>query len=264
VDVKKTLEHIVNLHDAGAQGVVINGTTGDGHLISHAAKLLLIKAVGRLAREKRFRRDFALVTGTGTTDTGQALEIIRTARNQGFHGILALPPKGALEQKLRHFSALANACDSRDPRRKLGLFLYHHPGLKAFISPRLLGTLMQRHEVVLGLKDFEGKEGVLAGWNRQVMHFSGGRRPVILVGSDKLITRGLALGAAGAVFGAGNTANGLRAGLRVFRHYKARRFKKVRLAQGDLDDEVDKLLGGPSGADGFRDMARLNRLLPSH
>jgi len=250
VDAKATAKHVLALHDSGAEGVVVNGTTGGGHEMSVDEKVAVIREVGKLHLDGMLRKGFVLITGTGTQDAQEAEAIIREAHKNGFHGVLALPGKPAIG----FYEKLARACASTG----LALMLYNHPRLdkKYSFAPDVLARLMARFPSVIGVKDSSGAPSLLSEWKSAAKKGSG-REPLVAVGEDKLVHYNLSLGHNAAIAGTANTREGLRFLLGVFKNHRLGRPKLAAEAQKKLAAVTDRLLAHPLG---FRIAAEENRL----
>lgn len=253
VDVDATLRHVLLLQKHGAGGVVINGTTGDGHELRQGDKLALIDGVGKLKREGKINENFVLLTGIGTGDIIRAKQIVAAARQNGFHGILALPHKS---KQFHFYEELARECENGE---KLAMLLYHHPRLRKnyVVSPDDLAVLMKHNECVVGVKDSAPDGKLHAEWLALATSLAG-RTPLLAIGEDFLVHEGLKAGATAAIAGTANTSKGIAALRQVFRHHLARNGRLATAAQKRLGRETQRLLDGP---DGFRSEARKNRLM---
>lgn len=249
VNVAATINHVVNLQKHGARGVIVNGTTGEGHLLKHEDKLRLIAAAGELQREGVLKKDFMLITGTGTENVAEALEILAAANSNGFHAALVLPPKN--KEKMSFYQELAES-------NLLPILVYNHPRLhpEYSFSPTDLGQLMKAHHTIVGVKDSSGDKKVLHEWLTTVRKISD-RDPLLAIGEDYFVQEGLAkAGATAAIAGAANTKPGLKHLINIFRHHHAGDLTKAAEAQVELDKEIDLLL--KKGV--FRDNAKKRRL----
>src|SRR5262249_35179209 len=109
----------VHLVDAGNDGLVLNGTTGESPTTSDAEKAQLLRAVAGAAGDRAH-----VVAGVGTNDTRHTVELARQAEAAGAHGLLAVTPyysKPPQEGLVRHFTAVADATG-------LPVMLYDIPG----------------------------------------------------------------------------------------------------------------------------------------
>src|SRR5689334_24333739 len=96
-----------HLVDAGNDGLIINGTTGESPTTSNAEKSELVRAVLEAVGDRAH-----IVAGVGTNDTRHSIELARAAEKAGADGLLAVtpyynkPPQAGL---VAHFTAVADA-----------------------------------------------------------------------------------------------------------------------------------------------------------
>ncbi|MET8558990.1 4-hydroxy-tetrahydrodipicolinate synthase [Streptomyces sp. NPDC004959] len=142
------------LVDAGNDGLVINGTTGESPTTSDAEKADLVRAVLEAVGDRAH-----VVAGVGTNDTRHSIELARSAEAVGAHGLLAVTPyynKPPQEGLLHHFTALADATG-------LPVMLYDIPGRSGVpISTETLVRLAE-HPRIVANKDAKGDLG-RSGW----------------------------------------------------------------------------------------------------
>src|ERR671938_1008905 len=96
-----------HLVDAGNDGLIINGTTGESPTTSDAEKSDLVRAVLEAVGDRAH-----VVAGVGTNDTHHSVELAREAERIGAHGLLVVTPyysKPPQEGLYRHFTAVADA-----------------------------------------------------------------------------------------------------------------------------------------------------------
>ena len=97
----------VHLVDAGCDGIVVSGTTGESPTTSDAEKEELLRAVVEAVGTRAH-----VVAGVGTNDTRHSVELARAAEKAGVTGLLVVtpyyskPPQQGLEA---HFRAVADA-----------------------------------------------------------------------------------------------------------------------------------------------------------
>jgi 4-hydroxy-tetrahydrodipicolinate synthase len=133
-----------HLVDAGCDGLVISGTTGESPTTTDAEKLELLRvvleAVGDRAR---------VITGAGTYDTAHSVHLAKACAAEGAHGLLVVtpyysrPPQSGL---VAHFTAVADATE-------LPVLLYDIPARSAVpIEFDTIRTLAS-HPNIVGVKD---------------------------------------------------------------------------------------------------------------
>jgi N-acetylneuraminate lyase len=221
---------------AGASGVFVAGTTGEG---------LLLHAAERIALTERFvdcaRGRLAVVAHVGAQTTAEAVTLAEHAREAGVNAVAAVgPPYYSYDdaELLAHFQAVAGAC------APVPFYLYEFRERTGYaLSESVVVELQKRAPNLVGMKVSdrhlaEVREYMLAGLD-------------VLVGSEPLIPEALALGAVGAVSGlaaglphavvrifqgleSGAHAESLRAALAGYPFQAA--LKTALVAQGVLDD----------------------------
>jgi 4-hydroxy-tetrahydrodipicolinate synthase len=147
VDYKQAAELAKNLVEAGNNGLIITGTTGEGPTLTEDEKLELYRVT------KRAVGNASIVAGTGNYNTAESVRLTREAERCGVDGMLLVvpyynnPPQEGLYQ---HFKAIAGATS-------LPCILYNVPPR----SPRNLeaGTLKRLAEIdnIVGVKEASGK-----------------------------------------------------------------------------------------------------------
>lgn len=143
-----------HLVDAGNDGLIVNGTTGESPTTSDAEKAQLVRAVVEAVGDRAH-----VVAGAGTNDTRHSVELARAAEQVGAHGLLAVTPyysKPPQEGIFRHFTAIADATD-------LPVMLYDIPGRSGVpISTETIVRLAE-HPRIVANKDAKGDLG-RASW----------------------------------------------------------------------------------------------------
>jgi len=137
----------VHLVDAGNDGLVVNGTTGESPTTSDAEKARLVSAVVEAVGDRAH-----VVAGVGTNDTRHSIELARQAETAGAHGLLTVTPyysKPPQEGLVRHFTGIADATG-------LPVMLYDIPGRSGV--PLALDTLVRlgEHPRIVANKDAKG------------------------------------------------------------------------------------------------------------
>ncbi|MBC9711783.1 4-hydroxy-tetrahydrodipicolinate synthase [Streptomyces sp. TRM66268-LWL] len=143
-----------HLVDAGNDGLIINGTTGESPTTSDAEKADLVRAVLEAVGDRAH-----IVAGVGTNDTHHSIELARAAEKAGAHGLLTVTPyynKPPQEGLYRHFKAIADSTE-------LPVMLYDIPGRSGVpISTETIVRLAE-HPRIVANKDAKGDLG-RASW----------------------------------------------------------------------------------------------------
>ncbi|HKA67925.1 MAG TPA: 4-hydroxy-tetrahydrodipicolinate synthase [Actinomycetes bacterium] len=207
VDLDAAQRLAAHLIDAGCDGLVISGTTGESPTTSDREKDQLLRAVIDAVGDRAH-----VVAGVGTYDTHHTVELVIQAEKAGANGALVVtpyynkPPQAGL---IRHFTAVADATG-------LPVMLYDIPGRTG--TPIETATLLRlaEHSNIVAVKD--AKADLFAG--AEVMAKSG---LAYYSGDDALNLPWLAVGAVGMIS--------------VVSHVAAGRYRELVSAvdAGDLD-----------------------------
>ena len=144
LDLAKAEELAAHLVELGNDGLVVNGTTGEGPTTTDHEKAELIRAVVGAVGGRA-----TVVAGAGTYDTAHSIHLARQAEKAGAHGLLVVtpyysrPPQTGL---LLHFTAIADATD-------LPVMLYDIPPRS--VIPIEVSTLqrLSEHPRIVAVKD---------------------------------------------------------------------------------------------------------------
>ncbi|MGW1028614.1 4-hydroxy-tetrahydrodipicolinate synthase [Streptomyces sp. NPDC002577] len=143
-----------HLVDAGNDGLVVNGTTGESPTTSDAEKTELVRAVLEAVGDRAH-----VVAGVGTNDTHHSIELARAAEKAGAHGLLTVTPyynKPPQEGLYRHFTAIADATE-------LPVMLYDIPGRSGVPINTETIVRLAEHPRIVANKDAKGDLG-RASW----------------------------------------------------------------------------------------------------
>ncbi|MGW6362556.1 4-hydroxy-tetrahydrodipicolinate synthase [Streptomyces sp. NBC_00009] len=143
-----------HLVDAGNDGLVVNGTTGESPTTSDAEKSDLVRAVRQAVGDRAH-----VIAGVGTNDTHHSIELARAAEKAGAHGLLTVTPyynKPPQEGLLRHFTAIADATE-------LPVMLYDIPGRSGVPINTETIVRLAEHPRIVANKDAKGDLG-RASW----------------------------------------------------------------------------------------------------
>jgi 4-hydroxy-tetrahydrodipicolinate synthase len=95
--------------EAGNEGLIVNGTTGESPTLRDSEKIQSLKVVLEAVGDRA-----TIVAGAGNNDTRHSIEIARAAQDAGAHGLLLVtpyynkPPQAGIAA---HFLAVADATD---------------------------------------------------------------------------------------------------------------------------------------------------------
>lgn len=231
---KKLAQHLV---DAGCDGLVVSGTTGESPTTTDAEKAALIgavlEAVGDRAR---------IIAGAGTYDTAHSVHLAKAAEKEGAHGLLVVTPYYSRPSQAglaAHFTAVADAT-------ALPVVLYDIPPRS--VVPIEWDTLrtVATHPNVVAVKD--AKRDLHGG--AMIMAETG---LAYYSGDDAMNVPWLAMGATGFISVWGHfAANQLREMLSAFQSGDVATARKIHVALGALDAAQTRLGGVTMSKAGLR------------
>jgi 4-hydroxy-tetrahydrodipicolinate synthase len=226
-----------HLVDAGCDGLVVSGTTGESPTTSDDEKLELLRvvleAVGDRAR---------VIAGAGTYDTAHSIRLARACAAEGADGLLIVtpyyskPPQSGL---IAHFTAVADATE-------LPVLLYDIPGRSVVpIAPDTIRALAS-HPNIVGVKD--AKADLHSGG--QIIAETG---LVYYSGDDALNLPWLAMGGTGFISVISHVAAGqLRELLSSFGSGDLATARKINVAVAPLCNAMGRLGGVTMSKAGLR------------
>lgn len=166
LDLKRAQELAEHLVDLGNDGLVVNGTTGEGPTTSDREKADLVRAVVEAVGDRA-----AVVAGSGTYDTAHSVELTEQAEKAGAHGVLVVTPYYSRPSQAglyAHFTKIADGTE-------LPVMLYDIPPRS--VVPIEVDTLyrLAEHPRITAVKDAKGD--LLAGTdviaNTDLAYYSG-------------------------------------------------------------------------------------------
>ncbi|WP_322816240.1 dihydrodipicolinate synthase family protein [Chloroflexus sp.] len=176
------------LADGGLHGVLALGTTGEGPSMSVVERIRTLEII------MAHRGELSVIAGTGCAALTDTIALSRAAIDLGVDAILVMPPFYIKQPDetgiLAYFRALCDALPA-DAR----VMLYHIPQVTGVpITRTIIDGLLTSHGArFYGLKDSSGD------WEHSKMLIDSYPQLRIFTGSDRLIARALAGGAAGAI-----------------------------------------------------------------
>lgn len=187
-DLKKLVDHQVR---GGVDGIVPVGTTGESPTLTSEEHLEVIRATIEYARGR-----VAVIAGTGSNSTAEALEYTRHSQEAGADAVLVVAPyynKPSQEGLFRHYAAVAEATD-------LPIILYSVPSRCGVeIGVGTVERLRSRYKHVRWIKEAGGSVDRVDQL-KQAM----GDDITVLSGDDSLTLAFMASGAEGVISVASN------------------------------------------------------------
>jgi 4-hydroxy-tetrahydrodipicolinate synthase len=172
--------------DAGIDGLVPCGSTGESATLSHAEHRRVVEIVVQATRGR-----VPVVAGTGSNNTQEAIELTLHAKEAGADGALLISPyynKPTQEGLVAHYAEIGR-------RTAFPLVVYNIPGRTASnILPETMVRIADIEQVV-GVKessgDFEQVSAMIAGCSSEFAILSGddvNALPLLAIGSKGVIS----------------------------------------------------------------------------
>jgi len=185
------LGSLVDYHiEAGTDGLVPCGTTGESATLSHKEHELVIEFVIEKAEGR-----IPVLAGTGSNSTSEAVSLTKSAQAAGADGALVITPyynKPPQDGLYSHFAAIAEECD-------IPIVLYNVPGRTGIdLLPGTIGRLATIENVV-AVKEASGSID-------RTVEILAECDITVLSGDDSLTLSLMAVGARGVISVAANVA----------------------------------------------------------
>ena len=184
---------LIDFHlNAGTQGIVPCGTTGESATLTHEEHQQVIEWSVKMARGR-----IPVIAGTGSNSTEEAIALTRHAKAAGADGALLITPyynKPTQEGLYQHYRAIAKAVD-------LPQVLYNIPGRTGVnMLPATVARLMEFDNIV-GIKEGTGSLQQISDLVQLC-----GERLTILSGDDFTALPTMAVGGKGVISVTANIA----------------------------------------------------------
>ncbi|MGE2836668.1 4-hydroxy-tetrahydrodipicolinate synthase [Mycobacterium sp. SMC-4] len=216
------------LVDAGCDGLVLSGTTGESPTTTDDEKIALLRAVLEAVGDRA-----RVVAGAGSYDTAHSIHLAKACADAGAHGLLVVtpyysrPPQAGLKA---HFTAVADATD-------LPVILYDIPPRSSVPIDWDTIRALAGHPNIVAIKDAKGD---LHGGG-QIIAETG---LAYYSGDDSLNLPWLAMGAVGFVSVWGHVAaSQLRHMLTAFASGDVATARKINVTLGPLAAAQNRLGG---------------------
>ena len=236
--------NVARLVEAGLDGVVVAGSTGESALLDAEEQRRMVGWVREVLPDGRW-----LLAGTGGESTRQAVALTRAAAAEGADAVLVRPPayfSGGLSPAslADYYRAVADASP-------VPLLVYNIPKYTHLaIAPGLLQQLVL-HSNIVGVKDSSGDAKNLAAYRDAAPDWS------VFVGSGSLLYQALELKCDGGILAVACFAAALAAQVYVaFQAGDRTGAGKLQERLGPLDKEVVGRLG-PAGVKAAMDAVGL-------
>lgn len=173
--------------EAGTEGLVLCGSTGEGSSLSIEERIEVFRFAKRVAGGR-----IQLIGSTGTNRTGESVELTRRAKELGLDGVLVIVPyynKPSEAGCIEHFRRVAEV--------GLPAVAYHHPGRTGLMLSVEAMCRLAALEGVVAIKEGSGDVAYATELVRKV-------EVPLLSSDDALLLAQLAIGFGGAISIVGN------------------------------------------------------------
>ncbi|HQX36671.1 MAG TPA: 4-hydroxy-tetrahydrodipicolinate synthase, partial [Microbacteriaceae bacterium] len=195
VDWPAVEQHMDDVISAGADGIVVTGTTGETSTLTDPEKIRLVE-VGKSVSAGRA----AVITGGGSNETAHAIELYKASEKAGADGLMIVTPyynKPTQAGILTHFRLVADATD-------LPVIVYDIPGRTGVEVKYETILRLANHPNILAVKDAKGDFSEVSRVLNEtdLMYFSGddsNALPHMAIGATGLIGVTGAIGMVGTV-----------------------------------------------------------------
>lgn len=237
LDLPAAVRLATHLVDAGCDGLVMSGTTGESPTTTDAEKLAVLRAVLEAVGDRA-----RVIAGAGSYDTAHSVHLAKASAAEGAHGLLVVtpyysrPPQAGL---LAHFTAIADATP-------LPVLLYDIPPRSVVPIESETLRALAAHPNIVGVKDAKGD--LHAG--AQLMAETG---LAYYSGDDALNLPWLAMGATGFISVISHVAPGqLRDLLSSFASGDIATARKINVSLAPLSNAMSRLGGVTMSKAGLR------------
>jgi 4-hydroxy-tetrahydrodipicolinate synthase len=225
------------LVDAGCDGLVLSGTTGESPTTTDDEKIALLRAVLDAVGDRA-----RIIAGAGTYDTAHSVHLAKACAAEGAHGLLVVTPyysRPSQSGLLAHFTAVADATD-------LPVILYDIPPRSVVPIEWDTVRTLASHPNIVAIKDAKGD---LHGGG-QIIAETG---LAYYSGDDALNLPWLAVGAIGFISVWGHfAASQLRDMLSAFASGDVATARKISVTLGPLNAAQSRLGGVTLSKAGLR------------
>jgi dihydrodipicolinate synthase/N-acetylneuraminate lyase len=184
LDGKSMEAHLADLLSAGAEGLFVGGTTGEGLLLDEDERVEVVRTSVRCAAGR-----VPVVGLCGGLTTAQAIRLAVRMREAGADGVAALTPfyyRVDAAAMIEHFRQIADVA-------QCATYLYSIPGLTGVQLP------VEVLEALKGHPHFGGLKYSFCDLKQLIAYIQTG--VPVLIGCDSLITEAVKHGGAGTVSG---------------------------------------------------------------
>ncbi|NMB07212.1 MAG: 4-hydroxy-tetrahydrodipicolinate synthase [Tissierellia bacterium] len=147
VDIK-AFENLIQFQlDNDTQGLIVLGTTGEASTLTHEEREIIIRTAINIVNKK-----IPVIVGTGSNNTGVAIEYTRQAESLGADGLLLVTPyynKCTQKGLIEHYKEIAGTTS-------LPIIVYNVPGRTGLNIQATTVAELAKIENIIGVKEASG------------------------------------------------------------------------------------------------------------
>jgi 4-hydroxy-2-oxoglutarate aldolase len=174
--------------EAGIDGFLVLGSTGESVYLEHSEKLKLTEAA-----RKRIPSSKMLLAGTGLESTRATIELTKEAADRGVDGVLVKNPfyyksQMSFDVYMAHYTAVADASP-------VPVFIYNVPVFTGLPLESRLVIELGKHPNIRGMKDSSGDVKLISevAWNTDAKKFG------VVAGTGATLFPAMTAGARGGI-----------------------------------------------------------------
>jgi 4-hydroxy-tetrahydrodipicolinate synthase len=220
--------------EAGIEGYLVVGSTGESVYLEHSEKLKLIES-----SRKRVPTSMTLLAGTGVESTQATITLSREAADRGVDAVLVKNPfyfrnQMTFDVYMSHYTAVADASP-------VPVIIYNVPVFTALPLESKLVIELSKHPNIRGLKDSSGDPRMISEvvWNTDSSKFP------VLSGAAATLFPAMCAGARGGIIALACVAP--KAALSLYHAFAAGDFKRA----GELQRIIAPAAGAVTAKHGF-------------
>ncbi|KAF8522439.1 dihydrodipicolinate synthetase family protein [Hysterangium stoloniferum] len=234
IDIEANKKHMLYLAQAGVQGVLIQGSTGEQVALTREERIQLTRATRQVAEENGFDR-FTIMAGAGAQSAHEAIALAKDAADAGADYVVVLPPS---------FFASSMTADAVEAfyievadNIPIPLIVYSWPAVSSGLEVTSDGvSRLAKHANIIGIKQTDNNVGKMA---RNVYQNPGF---IVLGGASDYLIGALAVGAHGTITGIANFFP--RTILELVALYRAGKHEEATKLQGAVSAAEWAILAG--------------------
>jgi N-acetylneuraminate lyase len=187
ISTQRALSLAQHYYKAGVTGLYLNGSSGEGMLLTTKERMLIAEAVCGEYKDK-----LSIMVHVGALSTDESISLAEHAQKAGAHAVASIPPfyyRLSDREVSNHWQIIKHSTD-------LPLYIYNIPSTTQHVLSKQLFEKMVQLNLAQGIKDSSRDMANLLAW-RQIA----GDEFIILNGADDMYLAGKVMSANGGIGG---------------------------------------------------------------